>query len=189
MEIHSEFPCLSRRPSRVNLRNEKRSISDSLGRRGVPKFNYQFPPSPPSVSSIHALYTWNPCCLYILHASSLVGVNTCTDQDYRCISWVRSNRWYCRTNQHVRTYCKKSCGLCPRPPTVKPTVRPRPTTVRPRPPTLRPTPPTKRPRPRTVRPRPPTLRPTPPTKRPTPTTKKPVQPSKRNSLKVFRHIL
>ena len=165
VEIYPEFPCLSRRPLRGNLRNEERSLSDGLGRRAVfQSLIISFPTSPPSVSSMYALYTWNPCCLTILHASSLVGVNTCADQDYRCISWVTSNRWYCRTNQHVRTYCKKSCGLCPRPPTV-------------------------RPRPPTVRPRPPTLRPTPPTKRPTPTTKKPVQPSKRNSLKFFRYIL
>ena len=185
VEIHPEFPCLSRRPLRGNLRNEERSLSDGLGRRAVfQSLIITFSTSTPSVSSMRALYTCNPCCLSIFHASFLVGVNTCTDQDYRCISWVRSNRWYCRTNQHVRTYCKKSCGLCPRP-----TVRPRPPTVRPRPPTLRPTPPTKRPRPPTVRPRPPTLRPTPPTKRPTPTTKKPVQPSKRNSLKFFRYIL
>ena len=169
VEIHPEFPSLSRRPLRGNLRNEERSLSDGLGRRAVfQSLIISFPTSPPSVSSMHVLYTWNPCCLTILHASFLVGVNTCADQDYRCISWVRSNRWYCRTNQHVRTYCKKSCGLCPRPPTVRPTVRPRPPTVRPRPPTLRPTP---------------------PTKRPTPTMKKPVQPSKRNSLKFFRYIL
>ena len=79
MEIHSEFPCLFRRPSRVNLRNEKRSISDSLGRRGVPKFNYQFSPFP-SLCIIYAcfvylesLLSFHSSCLFPCRRQHLYG--------------------------------------------------------------------------------------------------------------------
>lgn len=103
----------------------------------------------------------------------LAGVTTCRDLDFRCRNWARYG--YCRINLHTRTYCKKSCGLCPKPPT-----------VRPKPPTVRPKPPTVKPKPPTVRPKPPTVRPKPPTHKPT--TKKTTIPSKRTFQSFYYNI-